>query len=144
MLENEEAQIGLTDAQAQIPDVQLDEYIEESLEPIDFGRIGAQAAKQVILQRIRDAEREQILADFLERKDHLVTGTIKRIERGNAIIECGRLEALLPREHIIARENLRVGDRIKAVLAARRSSGARPADHPVAHGPRIHRQAVRA
>jgi N utilization substance protein A len=115
-LENEEAQIGLTDAQDQIADVQLDEYIEEALEPIDFGRIGAQAAKQVILQRIRDAEREQILSDFLERKDHLVTGTIKRIERGNAIIECGRLEALLPREHIIARENLRVGDRVKAIL----------------------------
>ena len=116
LVENEEVQIGITDAQDQIPDIQLDEFIEEALEPIDFGRIGAQAAKQVILQRIRDAEREQILSDFLERKDHLVNGTIKRIERGNAIIEVGRLEALLPREHIIARENLRVGDRVKSVL----------------------------
>ena len=115
-VENDEAEIGIIDAREQIPDIQVDDYIEEALEPVDFGRIGAQAAKQVILQRIRDAEREQILNDFLERKDHLVTGTIKRIERGNAIVEVGRLEALLPREHIIARENLRVGDRVKAVL----------------------------
>ncbi|MCP2821224.1 transcription termination/antitermination protein NusA, partial [Salmonella enterica subsp. enterica serovar Typhimurium] len=79
--------IGLIDAREQIADIQVDDYIEEALEPVDFGRIGAQAAKQVILQRIRDAEREQILNDFLERKDHLVTGTIKRIERGNAIVE---------------------------------------------------------
>lgn len=116
LVENDEAEIGLIDAREQIADIQVDDYIEEALEPVDFGRIGAQAAKQVILQRIRDAEREQILNDFLERKDHLVTGTIKRIERGNAIVEVGRLEALLPREHIIARENLRVGDRVKAVL----------------------------
>jgi N utilization substance protein A len=102
LVENDEAEIGLIDAREQIADIQVDDYIEEALEPVDFGRIGAQAAKQVILQRIRDAEREQILNDFLERKDHLVTGTIKRIERGNAIVEVGRLEALLPREHIIA------------------------------------------
>jgi N utilization substance protein A len=70
----------------------------------------------VILQKIRDAEREQILNDFLERKEHLVTGTIKRMERGNAIIESGRLEALLPRDQMIPKENLRVGDRVRAYL----------------------------
>ena len=83
---------------------------------MEFGRIGAQTAKQVILQKIRDAEREQILNDFLARKEHLVTGTIKRIERGNAIVESGRVEAMLPRDQMIPKENLRVGDRVRAFL----------------------------
>ncbi|MCX7174148.1 MAG: transcription termination factor NusA [Proteobacteria bacterium] len=116
LVENPEQQIGLSDARAQIPDISVDDYIEESLEPVDFGRIGAQAAKQVILQKIRDAEREQILNDFLERKEHLVTGTVKRMERGNAIIEAGRIEASLPRDQMIPRENLRPGDRVRAWL----------------------------
>ncbi|MBA3904310.1 MAG: transcription termination/antitermination protein NusA [Rhodocyclaceae bacterium] len=115
-IENPDAQIALSEAQQEVPDVQLDEYIEEQLEPIDFGRIGAQAAKQVILQKIRDAEREQVLNDFLERKEHLVTGTVKRIERGNAVIEAGRIEAVLPRDQMIPKENLRVGDRARAYL----------------------------
>jgi len=115
-VENPDAQIALSEAQEEMPEIQLDEFIEEQLEPIDFGRIGAQAAKQVILQKIRDAEREQVLNDFLERKEHLVTGTVKRIERGNAIIEAGRIEALLPRDQMIPKENLRVGDRVRAYL----------------------------
>ena len=115
-VENPDAQIGLSEAQQEMPEIQLDEFIEEQLEPIDFGRIGAQAAKQVILQKIRDAEREQVLNDFLERKEHLVTGTVKRIERGNAIIEAGRIEAMLPRDQMIPKENLRVGDRVRAFL----------------------------
>ncbi|MDP2811275.1 MAG: transcription termination factor NusA [Rhodocyclaceae bacterium] len=116
LVENDEQQMGLIDAREQVPDVQVDDYIEEELEPIDFGRIGAQAAKQVILQKIRDAEREQVLNDFLERKEHLVTGTVKRMERGNAIIEAGRIEALLPRDQMIPKENLRPGDRVRAWL----------------------------
>ncbi|MFA7270468.1 MAG: transcription termination factor NusA [Sterolibacterium sp.] len=116
LVENPEQQIGLAEARNQIEDISLDDYIEETLEPVDFGRIGAQAAKQVILQKIRDAEREQILNDFLERKEHLVTGTVKRMERGNAIIEAGRIEAALPREQMIPRENLRPGDRVRAWL----------------------------
>jgi N utilization substance protein A len=111
-----EQQIGLTDAQEQLADVSLGDYIEETLEPIDFGRIGAQAAKQVILQKIRDAEREQVLNDFLERKEHLVTGTVKRLEKGNAIVEAGRVEAVLPRDQMIPKENLRPGDRVRAWL----------------------------
>src|SRR5688500_229753 len=98
-------------------DAKLDDVIEEPIPNVEFGRIGAQTAKQVILQRIRDAEREQILNDFLSRGDELVTGTVKRMERGNAIIESGRLEALLPREHMIPKENLRVGDRVRAWVA---------------------------
>ncbi|MGH8310997.1 MAG: transcription termination factor NusA, partial [Steroidobacteraceae bacterium] len=108
------AQIPLSEALKRKPDVKLEDFIEEPLEAIPFGRIGAQTAKQVILQRIRDAEREQILNDFLSRGDELVTGTVKRMERGNAIVESGRLEALLPREHMIPKENLRVGDRVRA------------------------------
>src|SRR3954464_2290302 len=95
-------------------DAKLDDIIEEPISNVEFGRIGAQTAKQVILQRIRDAEREQILQDFLGRGDELVTGTVKRMERGSAIIESGRLEALLPREQMIPKENLRVGDRVRA------------------------------
>ena len=87
-VENPAQQIAFSEAQKQYPDLQLGDYIEEALEPIDFGRIGAQTAKQVLLQRIRDAEREQILNDFLSRGDELVTGTVKRMERGSA--EIGR------------------------------------------------------
>lgn len=114
--ETPELHIKLEEAKKRNPDIQLGEFIEQPLENVDFGRIGAQAAKQVIFQKIRDAEREQILADFMERNEHLVTGTIKRIERGNAIIEFGKIEALLPRDQMIPRENLRVGDRVRAYL----------------------------
>ena len=113
---NDEAEMGIIDARDLRASVQIGDYIEEELEPIDFGRIGAQAAKQVILQKIRDAEREQVLNDFLDRKEFLVSGSIKRMERGNAIIEVGRMEAVLPRDQQIPRENLRVGDRVKAFL----------------------------
>ena len=113
---NEFLEVPLSDAQKNDAEVEVGDSIEESLEPIDFGRIGAQAAKQVILQKIRDAEREQILADFLERGEHIVYGTIKRMERGNAIIEAGKIEALLPRDQMIPKENLRVGDRVRAFM----------------------------
>ncbi len=113
-LESETTQIALSEALKRNPVVKPDEYIEDALEPIDPRRIGAQTAKQVLLQRIRDAEREQILNDFLGRGDELVTGTVKRMERGNAIVESGRLEALLPRDQMIPKENLRMGDRVRA------------------------------
>jgi len=106
--------IHIEDAQKRDPSLKVGDFVEEPLPNVDFGRIGAQTAKQVILQRIRDAEREQILNDFLSRGDELVTGTVKRMERGSAIIESGRLEAMLPREHMIPKENLRVGDRVRA------------------------------
>lgn len=113
---NEFLETPLSEAQKDDPEVEIGDYLEEPLEPIDFGRIGAQAAKQVILQKIRDAEREQIIADFLERKEHIVSGTIKRMERGNAIVESGKIEALLPRDQMIPKENLRIGDRVRAYL----------------------------
>ena len=109
-------QIALSEALQRNSEIKIEEFIEEVLEPVEFGRIGAQAAKQVIFQKIRDAEREQILNDFLERKEFMVTGTIKRMERGNAIVESGRVEAALPRDQMIPKENLRVGDRVRAYL----------------------------
>jgi len=113
-IETPASQISLSDAIKRNPEAKLDDFIEDPIEPIDPRRIGAQTAKQVLLQRIRDAEREQILNDFLGRGDELVTGTIKRMERGNAIVESGRLEALLPRDQMIPKENLRIGDRVRA------------------------------
>ncbi|HXE75047.1 MAG TPA: transcription termination factor NusA [Candidatus Xenobia bacterium] len=115
-LEAPARQIALSEALKRDPALKPEDYIEEPLEPVEFGRIGAQTAKQVILQKIRDAEREQILNDFLARKEPLVTGVIKRMERGNAIVESGRLEAVLPRDQMIPKENLRVGDRVKAYV----------------------------
>lgn len=104
------------EAKEQIPDIEVDDYIEEPVESVDFGRRFAQDTKQVVLQRIRDAEREQILQDFLERGDSLVTGTIKRMERGDAIVESGKIEARLPRDQMIPKENLRIGDRVRAYI----------------------------
>lgn len=109
-------EVLLFEAKEQIGDIEVDDYIEEPIESVEFGRRFAQDTKQVVLQRIRDAEREQILADFLERGDSLVTGTIKRMERGDAIVESGRIEARLPRDQTIPKENLRIGDRVRAYI----------------------------
>ncbi len=109
-------QIALTDAIEQKLERQVGEFVEEPLVPVEFGRIGAQTAKQVILQKIREAEREQILNDFLQRDELIVTGAIRRMERGNAIIESGRIEAALPKDQMIPKENLRIGDRVRAYL----------------------------
>ena len=103
-----------SDAQDIVPGIQVDEYIEDPLEPIEFGRIGAQAAKQAILQRIRDAEREQLLNDFLDRGENVISGTVKRIDKGDAIIEAGKIEARLPRSEMTQKKNIRIGDRVRA------------------------------
>ena len=115
-LEDPIRQVALSEAQNEDTSIELGEYRQELLEPVEFGRIGAQAAKQVIFQKIRDAEREQTLNDFLERDDYMITGAIKRIERGSAIIESGRIEAELSRDQMIPKENLRIGDRVRAYL----------------------------
>jgi len=124
LLENSAYQIDEEDERSK--GLNIGDYYEEPLENIEFGRIGAQAAKQVILQKVREAEREQILQDFLARDEKLVTGAIKRMEKGNAIIEIGRIEALLPREQMIPKENLRVGDRVRAYLSRVERGGRGP------------------
>jgi N utilization substance protein A len=111
-------QIILSDARDQIADIEVDEHIEELLprQDVSFGRRFAQDTKQVILQKIRDAEREQLLSDFLARGDQIVNGTIKRMDKGDAIIEIGKVEARLPRSEMIPKENLRIGDRCRAYV----------------------------
>ncbi|MBN9402547.1 MAG: transcription termination/antitermination protein NusA [Burkholderiales bacterium] len=115
-LQEPDAQELYTDAQDIVPGIEVGEYIEEPLEPIEFGRIGAQAAKQAILQKIRDAEREQVLNDFLDRGETIVSGTVKRLDKGDAIIEIGKVEARLPRTEMIPKENIRAGDRVRAYV----------------------------
>ena len=111
-----EQEILLFEAKEQIPDIEVDEYIEEPVESVPIGRIGAMAAKQVILQKIRDAEREQLLNDFLSRGDKIFTGTVKRLDKGDLIVESGRVEGRLKRSELIPKENLRSGDRVRAMM----------------------------
>jgi len=115
-LENPGAQMYSDDERLEGKMLSEENTFEEPLESVEFGRIGAQVAKQVILQKVREAEREKILEDFLARDEHLISGVIKRMEKGNAIIEIGRMEAVLPRDFMIPKENLRVGDRVRAYL----------------------------
>ena len=113
-IENKNAEITLNDEKSK--NKSINDVIKEPISSVEFGRIGAQAAKQVILQKVREAEREQILKDFLAQDEKLVSGQIRRMERGNAIIEIGRLDAILPRDQMIPKENLRISDRIRAIL----------------------------
>ncbi|MBO4120933.1 transcription termination/antitermination protein NusA [Cupriavidus gilardii] len=115
-LQEPDKQILLFEAREQDPNMELGDFVEEQIESVEFGRIGAQAAKQVILQKIRDAEREQILNDYLERGEKIMTGTVKRADKKGLIVESGRVEALLARDQIIPKENLRTGDRVRAYI----------------------------
>ncbi len=109
-------EILLFEAKEQIPDIEVDEYIEETIESLPIGRIGAMAAKQVILQKIRDAEREMLLNDFMSRGDKIFVGTVKRMDKGDLIIESGRVEGRLRRSEMIPKENFRTGDRVRAMI----------------------------
>ena len=115
-LQNPDAEELLSDARDRIGDIEEGDYIEEAIESVTIGRIGAQAAKQVILQKIRDAEREQLLNDFLSRGDKIFVGTVKRLDKGDLIVESGRVEGRLRRSEMIAKENLRTGDRVRAFI----------------------------
>lgn len=118
-LQEPDRQEMFSDIHDEYPDLQPGDYVERPIENVDIdsaGRRFAQDAKQVILQRLRDAEREQILAEFLEKKESIVTGSIKRMDKGDAIVEVGRLEARLPRSQMIPRENMRTGDRVRAYV----------------------------
>ena len=115
-LQNPDAEELLMDATDRVSDVEVGEYIEEGVESLPIGRIGAMAAKQVILQKIRDAEREMLLNDFLSRGDKIFVGTVKRRDKGDIIVESGRVEGRLRRGEMIAKENLRNGDRVRAMI----------------------------
>ena len=116
VVEFPDRQYKLSEARQQKPDIQVGEFIEVSLEPVEFGRIAAQAAKQVIMQKVREAEREQIVNLYKDRKGEMVTGVVKRLERGEAVVDLGNAEALLSKSTMIPREGLRPGDRIRALL----------------------------
>jgi len=116
-LENPDAQILLADAQQQDPNLAVGDFIEESIEVEGFGRIGAQAAKQVIIQKVREAERRKVYEEYKDKVGELVTGVVKRIERGSIYMDLGgNAEAYVPREEMIPREPIRVGDRVRGYL----------------------------
>ncbi len=115
-LQNPDGEEMLMDALDRVPDVEVGEYIEEEIESVPIGRIGAMAAKQVILQKIRDAEREMLLNDFMSRGEKIFVGTVKRMDKGDIIVESGRVEGRLRRSEMIAKENLRTGDRVRAMI----------------------------
>ena len=111
-----EQEILLFEAREEMADIEVDEYIEEAIDSLPIGRIGAMAAKQVILQKIRDAEREMLLNDFMSRGDKIFVGTVKRMDKGDMIVEAGRVEGRLRRTEMIPKENLRTGDRVRAMI----------------------------
>ena len=115
-LQNPDAEEMLMDARERIADVEEGEYIEEQVESVPIGRIGAMAAKHVILQKIRDAEREMLLNEFMSRGDKILVGTVKRMDKGDIIVESGRVEGRLRRGDMIPKENLRTGDRVRAMI----------------------------
>ncbi|HLA74377.1 MAG TPA: transcription termination factor NusA, partial [Gammaproteobacteria bacterium] len=112
-----DSQIRLMDALDIKPDISVGEYIEEPMESVSFGRIAAQTARQVIVQKVRDAERAQVVEAYQDRKGELVTGVVKRVERGNVILDLGgNAEALISRDDMIPREATRPGDRVRGYL----------------------------
>jgi len=115
-VENESTEISVPQAQKINPEAQIGEELAEELPPMDFGRVAAQNAKQVIVQKVRDAERERQHEEFKDRVGEVVNGTVKRVEYGNVIVDFGRAEAIIRRDEMIPRENVRFGDRVRAYI----------------------------
>ena len=115
-IENDATQILLFDARKRNPAAQLNDWIAETLPPFDFGRIAAQSAKQVIVQKVREAERDRQYDEFKDRIGEIVNGVVKRVEYGNVVIDLGRGEAVVRRDELIPRETFRAGDRLRAYL----------------------------
>jgi len=109
-------QISLPDAKAKNSAAELGQYVTEPLPPIEFGRIAAQSAKQVIVQKVRDAERERMFEEYSDRIGEVVNGSVKRVEYGNVIVDLGRGEAIIRRDELIPREQFRYGDRVRAYI----------------------------
>jgi len=121
-VESPELQVSLKEAQTKNADITIGEFIEEPIESVNFDRIGAQTAKQVIVQKIREAERAQIVEAYKDRQGELVSGVVKRVERGNVILDLGgNAEALIARDEMISREAVRPGDRLRGYLHTVRS-----------------------
>jgi N utilization substance protein A len=117
LLEHPERQITLGAARIDEPEIQPGEFVEEQVESVSFGRIAAQTAKQVIVQKVREAERAQVVDAYKARVGELINGVVKRIDRGSVILDLGNnIEALIAREHVISREPIRPGDRVRGYL----------------------------
>lgn len=115
-IENDSQQISLAEAHKRNPEANYGDILAEVLPPIEFGRIAAQSAKQVIMQRVRDAERERMFDEYKDRVGEIVHGVVKRVEYGNVIVDLGRGEAIIRRDEALPRENLRNGDRVRAYV----------------------------
>jgi N utilization substance protein A len=126
-LESTDTQIGLADALKQQKDAELGGYVREPMESVEFGRIAAQTAKQVIVQKVREAERAQVVEQYQDKLGQLINGTVKRVERGNVTLDLGGIaEAFIPREEMIPRESFRTGDRVRGYLKEIRPEGRGP------------------
>jgi N utilization substance protein A len=120
--EDPDTQIKLTYAREKNPDIQPGEFIEEPMASVEFGRIAAQAAKQVIVQKVRDAERARVVEAYQDRVGELVMGVVKRLDKGNIILDLGEnIEAIVTRDEMIPRESVRPGDRLRGFLKDVRS-----------------------
>src|SRR3984893_17290368 len=115
-VENEAIQIGIEDARRRNPAAQVGDYIAETLPPLEYGRIAAQSAKQVIVQKVRDAERDRQYQDYKDRIGEVVNGVVKRVEYGNVVADLGRGEAIVRRDELLPREVFRNGDRVRAYV----------------------------
>ena len=116
-MEEESAQLFLKHAKEQDAEIEVGAFIEEPMENPEFGRIAAQTAKQVIVQRVREAERAQVVEAFQDREGELINGIVKRVERGNVYLDLGNnAEAFIPQRHMIMGETVRPGDRLRAFL----------------------------
>ncbi len=116
-LEEPQAQLSLTDARAINADIEVGDFIEEQMENAEFGRIAAQTAKQVIVQRVREAERAQVVDAYRERTNQMVSGIVKRVERGNVYIDLGgNAEAFISQRHMVPGESVRPGERLRCYL----------------------------
>ncbi len=116
VIENDVTQMSLEDAQRERPGITIGEFVIEDLPPIDFGRIPAQMAKQVIVQRVRDAERQRQFREYKDRVGEIANGIVKRVEYGNVTVELGRAEAILRRDETLPREHFKNGDRVRAYI----------------------------
>ncbi|HEX3972442.1 MAG TPA: transcription termination factor NusA [Stellaceae bacterium] len=115
-VENEATQIKLEEAKHLNPEAEVGDFLTDPLPPIDFGRIAAQTAKQVIVQRVRDAERQRQYNEFKDRVGEIVNGLVKRVEFGNVVVDLGRAEAILRRDELLPRESFRQGERVRAYI----------------------------
>jgi N utilization substance protein A len=115
-VENEATQYTVQQASRKKPDAKVGDFLIDALPPIDFGRIAAQTAKQVIVQKVRDAERQRQFNEYKDRIGEISNGLVKRVEFGNVIVDLGRAEGLLRRDELIPRENFRTGDRVRAYI----------------------------